>query len=204
MQLKIKHDVVAVTLEKDLQARKGDILVVPSDGVGHPAVLPGLSFEVAITELTKPKRYVATLKGDKVDEPMPGLKKAVEDFARSPILKAQGRPSGDPANSGHYRKHRLMKENIVLTEKEYRYLELLSKYEEPMTTKEIAVLSDESYRSHGAIQTNILRPMVTAKLVRRMHTVSDHQRNGVYGYLITRRGKKVMKENSQLAMKEVV
>lgn len=176
MQVNIKHEVVAITLDRDLQARKGDIIVVSSDGTGQPAVLPGLSFEVKETERAKPK-----------------------------LLQKSPPTSFDTAQptTTHVRKNRLHVDNVRVTDREYRYLELFARYEEPLTTKEIALFLDESYASHGAVQTNILRPMVTARMVRRMHVENDHQRNGVYGYQITQKGKKVLRENSQKTLKEV-
>jgi len=176
-QLNIKHSVVAITVDRDFSARKGDILVVASDGTGQPAVLPGLSFEIAkLTNQVVAKKQV-------------DLKKQV-----------------DSKNTCHFKKDRLTSDKPTLREREYHYLDTLNKYDEPCTTRDIATLCEEDYeKSHGAAQTNILRPMVTARLVEREQMQGTSQRNGVYGYSITRKGRRVLQENRNnlIDLKEV-
>jgi len=173
-QLTIKHDVLAIEVKQDITARKGDILVVSSDGTYGVAVLPGVSFGIAES-------------GNVVTSPKKALPKI----------------SAPSNNKSHRQKGRLDEELPELNEREFKYLDLLSKYEEPCTTKEIAVLCDEDYeKGHGAAQTNVLMRMVTALLVERerMNGNGTTQRNGVYGYSITRKGKRVLSENHNITL----
>jgi len=175
-QLTIKHSVVAITLDQDLTARKGDILVVSPDGTGQPAVLPGMSFQITDIEKQKSKS----------------------------IIKSTPAPIKVTTNTAHVIKDRLLKENPRLNERECRYLDTLSKYEDPCTTRDLATLVEEDYeKASGAAQTNILRPMITARMVERERLNGTTQRNGIYGYSITRKGKRVLRNNKQLNLKEV-
>ena len=110
-QLTIKHDVLAIEVKQDITARKGDILVVSSDGTYGVAVLPGVSFGIAES-------------GNVVTSPKKALPKI----------------SAPSNNKSHRQKGRLDEELPELNEREFKYLDLLSKYEEPCTTKEIAVV----------------------------------------------------------------
>ena len=46
--LTIKHNVVAITLDRDLHGNRGDVLIVPVEGDAQPVVMPGTSFALSL------------------------------------------------------------------------------------------------------------------------------------------------------------
>jgi len=164
--LTIKHNVVAITLDRDLHGSRGDVLIVPVEGDAQPVVMPGTSFALSL-----------------LGRPMNGIN--TEKVTPVKVKKAKKKP----ASTLHCRR---IEERNDLSPREIKYLETISTYSEPISALELSVLLEEDYGIGGNFQSNILRPLFGAGLLHREKATSDLGKRCCWAYRITARGQKLV------------
>ena len=173
--LTIKHNVVAITLDRDLHGSRGDVLIVPVEGDAQPVVMPGTSF--ALSLLGRPLNGVNTEKVTPVK-------------VKKPIGRPRKKPDGGLPT--------WVSKNLArgeLTPREMKYLQTISTYSEPISALELSVLLSEDYGIGGNFQSNILRPLFGAGLLHREKGVTELGNRNCWTYRITARGQKVVADN---------
>lgn len=164
----IKHNVVAITLDSDLRASRGDVLIVPIEGDAQPVVMPGTSFKM-LSVNGEDTEKVTSVKVRKTRK-----KKTTKFGISKPLSK------GD------------------LSEQEIKYLETISSYAEPMTALELSILLEEDYGVGGNFQSNVLRPLYGAGLLHREKVASDLGKRSMWAYRITSSGKRMVAKGRKM------
>jgi len=181
--LTIKHNVVAITLDRDLHGNRGDVLIVPVEGDAQPVVMPGTSF--ALSLLGRPLNGVNTEKVTPVKVKKPRGRPRKRVTASTAIERASKKPTWVSKNlaRGH------------LTPRELKYMQTISTYSEPISALELSVLLSEDYGIGGNFQSNILRPLFGAGYLHREKGITEIGNRNCWTYRITALGQKVVADN---------